>query len=218
MCAAHPATPLPRIQNGSGFTSRQSRGSFGTSSLRAPGACRPSSIVKNVTSVTLPPGRARLATRPSRPDLHRSRIRWESGGRRLGGERAASPPPATITAGRCARIRQPSRQSIVLAFGPAIFDRNVAAVDVARLGAGPGESRASWLHMVQCEALLRYPITGIAGCCARAASGHAAAAPPSSVMNSRRLVCRERSIVRGDGGWVITRPPSRREARSRLGS
>src|SRR5262249_7786954 len=27
----------------------------------------------------------------------------------------------------------------------------------------------------------RNPITGIAGCCARAASGHAAAAPPSSV-------------------------------------
>jgi hypothetical protein len=32
----------------------------------------------------------------------------------------------------------------------------------------------------------RNPITGIAGCCARAASGHAAA-PPSSVMNWRRL-------------------------------
>jgi hypothetical protein len=30
------------------------------------------------------------------------------------------------------------------------------------------------------------PITGIAGCCARAASGHAAA-PPSSVMKSRRF-------------------------------
>src|SRR5262245_687806 len=28
---------------------------------------------------------------------------------------------------------------------------------------------------------------GIAGCCARAASGHAAAAPPRSVMNSRRF-------------------------------
>ena len=36
--------------------------------------------------------------------------------------------------------------------------------------------------------MLRNPITGIAGCCARAASGHAAAAPPSSVMNSRRLM------------------------------
>ena len=34
--------------------------------------------------------------------------------------------------------------------------------------------------------LLRKPIPGIAGCCARALSGHAAAAPPSSVMNSRR--------------------------------
>jgi hypothetical protein len=31
---------------------------------------------------------------------------------------------------------------------------------------------------------LRYPMTGIADCCARAASGHAAAAPQSSVMNS----------------------------------
>jgi hypothetical protein len=30
------------------------------------------------------------------------------------------------------------------------------------------------------------PIAGIAGCCARAVSGHAAA-PPSSVMNSRRF-------------------------------
>src|SRR5215471_1295175 len=33
----------------------------------------------------------------------------------------------------------------------------------------------------------RSPITGIAACCARAASGHGAAAP-TSVMNSRRLI------------------------------
>src|SRR5262245_28402535 len=38
------------------------------------------------------------------------------------------------------------------------------------------------------ERALMNPITGIAGCCARAASGHAAAAPPMSVMNSRRLM------------------------------
>src|SRR5215468_4753350 len=37
------------------------------------------------------------------------------------------------------------------------------------------------------DLLLRNPITGIAGCCARAASGHAAA-PPNSVMKSRRLM------------------------------
>src|SRR5262249_40621389 len=34
----------------------------------------------------------------------------------------------------------------------------------------------------------RKPITGIVGCCARAVSGHAAAALPRSVMNSRRLI------------------------------
>src|SRR5262249_34144476 len=40
------------------------------------------------------------------------------------------------------------------------------------------------------DLLLRYPITGIAGGCARAVSGHAAAAPPSSVMKSRRAIIR----------------------------
>jgi hypothetical protein len=39
---------------------------------------------------------------------------------------------------------------------------------------------------VRADALCKNPITGIAGCCARAASGHAAA-PPSSVTKSRRL-------------------------------
>src|SRR5262245_15255736 len=37
------------------------------------------------------------------------------------------------------------------------------------------------------DAALRNPTTGSTDCCARAASGHAAA-PPSSVMNSRHLV------------------------------
>jgi hypothetical protein len=40
------------------------------------------------------------------------------------------------------------------------------------------------------------PTTGIAVCCARAASGHATAAPPSNVTNSRRLT------------WDIGLPPA----------
>jgi hypothetical protein len=32
------------------------------------------------------------------------------------------------------------------------------------------------------------PITGSVGCCVRAASGHVAAMPPTSVMNSRRWI------------------------------
>jgi hypothetical protein len=34
----------------------------------------------------------------------------------------------------------------------------------------------------------RNPIAGIEGCCAHAEGGHAAAAPPSIAMNSRRLI------------------------------
>src|SRR5260370_1711415 len=51
-----------------------------------------------------------------------------------------------------------------------------------------------------------------------AASARAAAAPPSSDMNARRFVCRESSILRGDGGSVMTVSPSRPEARRRFGS
>src|SRR5262249_45323501 len=54
------------------------------------------------------------------------------------------------------------------------------------------------------------------GCCEHAASGQAVA-PPTSVMNSRLLVCRERSIVRGDEDRIMIRPSSRPEARSLLG-
>ncbi len=47
--------------------------------------------------------------------------------------------------------------------------------------------------------MLIKPITGTAGCCARAACGHAAAAPPSSVMNSRRLI--DRLVGAGEQHW-----------------
>src|SRR3954462_12352683 len=59
----------------------------------------------------------------------------------------------------------------------------------------------------------REPVTAI---CARTVPGEAKA-PLSDSRSSRRLVCRERSIVRGDGGRFTTPPPSRLEARSRLG-
>jgi len=45
------------------------------------------------------------------------------------------------------------------------------------------------------DELLRNPITGIADCCARAASGHVAAAPPINVMNSRRFMCPDATVM-----------------------
>src|SRR3954454_3625297 len=58
------------------------------------------------------------------------------------------------------------------------------------------------------------PTTG--RCCARTAWGKMAP-PPIKPKSARRLVCRERSIVRDDGGRFTTPPPSRLEARSLLG-
>ena len=48
----------------------------------------------------------------------------------------------------------------------------------------------------------RTPITGIAACCARPASGHIAAAPPTSVMKSRRFSS-------GRDVHFMARPPPR---------
>jgi hypothetical protein len=39
------------------------------------------------------------------------------------------------------------------------------------------------------------PTTGIVGCCARTASGHAAAAPPASMMKSLRLTDRDHATA-----------------------
>jgi hypothetical protein len=50
-----------------------------------------------------------------------------------------------------------------------------------------GASSFHLLRRIDCAlAELTKPTTGIADCCARAASGHAAAAPPSVVKNFRR--------------------------------
>src|SRR5262245_5956369 len=46
----------------------------------------------------------------------------------------------------------------------------------------------TFVAMLLGDRVLRNPTTGIAGCCARAANGHATAAPASRAMNSRRLI------------------------------
>ena len=84
------------------------------------------------------------------------------------------------------QIGRQCRQSVVLILRPAIFDRYVLAFDIAGFSQALAE-RGQDVADCPGALVLRKPITGIAGCCARAASGHAAA-PPRSVMNSRRLI------------------------------
>ena len=75
----------------------------------------------------------------------------------------------------------------------AIFDRNILALDEPCFVQAFRKALTRFSKGAS-DVLRRKPTTGIAGCCARAATGHVVAAPPSSVMNSRRRM------------WSITLP------------
>jgi hypothetical protein len=75
-------------------------------------------------------------------------------------------------------------QPVELIFGPSVFDRNVLALDIAGVLQTLAK-RAQAVGEPSYDTPPRKLITGIAGCCARVASGQPAAAPMSRVMNSR---------------------------------
>ena len=110
-------------------------------------------------------------------------------GRRFCCQRCRSATRRTITATwrRTSSAASAGNRSY-LALRPAIFDRHVLALDIAGFAQALAERAQTVRGTRPADSPLRNPITGIAGCCARAASGHAAAAPPRSVMNSRRLI------------------------------
>jgi hypothetical protein len=59
------------------------------------------------------------------------------------------------------------------------------------------------IHWLVADAVLEFknPMVGsFEGCCARAASGHAVAAPPRSVINSRRLIAYPEAQDRAPNG------------------
>ena len=98
---------------------------------------------------------------------------------------------------------------------PAVFDLDIVALDITDFAEPLPEQRDDTAGL-----------TGAAVRHADATPGSAVAAlwpaatnrpPTRTAKTSRRLVCRERSIVRDDGGRFTTPPPSRLEARSRLG-
>ena len=161
---------------------------FGTSWRSSSSRFGSNCAAKKLTPVTLPPGRLRLATRPSLTGIAAGREdNRNRRGRGLGRQRRRVVPDdhGHRPANQFGRQR---RQPIGLIFRPAVFDRDVLALDEA------GFLQALAERLTRCVAsandvLRRKPITGIA-CCARAASGSSAgaAAPPSSAMNARRLM------------------------------
>ena len=186
-----------------GLTSTATRAAPGTSSRRSSSRFAANSPLKKLIPVRLPPGRARLATRPSLTGssataktmgivvvaalaANAARDLRSRRSRRPVGEPDRPPAPAAD--------RFDSRPSGIRS--PRSRPRH------SRCPSGPGEMRADGPRSRQAMWLSRNPITGIAGCCARAASGHAAAAPPSSVMNSRRRSHSITSSARGEQRWA----------------
>jgi len=84
------------------------------------------------------------------------------------------------------QIGRKCRKTIKVALRRAELDCHILTLGIAGFVQAGMKSRdllAALLQMIR-----RPPITGTAGCCVRAASGHVAAAPPKSVMNLRRLM------------------------------
>src|SRR6516162_3508940 len=170
-----------------GFISIATRTAAGTSSRRSPSRFAFTSAVKKLIPVALLPGRARLATRPS--------LTGSSGTLKAIGSvcvaalaATAAPLPDAAIALTCRRTRSaassgnrssrsPAKRYSIATFCPSTFPVSARPRRNASKRCPPDPSSRG----------LRNPITGIVGCCARATTGHAAAAPPSSVMNSRRF-------------------------------
>ena len=147
----------------------------------------PSTFMKLVTPVTLLPGRLKLFTSPT---LTGSSPTTKTTGIVLVAPFAANaagnvcvamtaglrPTRSAARAGSrstCPFARRDSKGTLLPSGKPPSFSplRNAGSNGVNDSADPP----------------IRIPITGAAGSCARTPSGHAAAAPPSSVMNSRRL-------------------------------
>src|SRR5262249_30205466 len=115
-----------------GLTSTPKRSADGRSSRSNPNPFAPSSVIKKFTPVALPPGRAKLATRPS---LTGSSLMLNTTGIVLVASFTASAatglPGVAITVSD--QIGYQVRQPIVLALCEAILDRDVLTLNEARV-------------------------------------------------------------------------------------
>ena len=143
-----------------------------------------------VTPVTLPPGRLRLATSPSSTGS-------AAVSKTIGMVVVAAFAASAAGVGRPRQSQSPDAERdrppapAVDRFGPPPSDIRSprSGHRRSRPRSALGRKAVRWPRVIWAEAArLRNPITGSAGCCARAASGQAAAAPPNSAMNSRRLI------------------------------
>ena len=136
--------------------------------------------------MTLPPGRARLATKPlptGSPATANT-----IGMTDVACFAATTAVPAVTMTSTLSRTNS-AAISAKRSLRPSAQRYSIATVRPSIQPSSRSRCTKAAVHGPQAEGVAapKNPMVGsFAGCCARAASGHAAAAPPSSVMNSRR--------------------------------
>jgi hypothetical protein len=185
-----------------GFTSTATMVAAGTSSCTSSSRFSPSAAVKKLMPVALPPGRLRLATRPN----------WTGS---LAVVKTIGIVDVAAFAANDALMKLATitpagwRTSSAASAGSRSLSLRAQRYWISRLRPSsypvslkPRRNAATRCPIVSGEVGLKKPITRVPGCtlesprwplaslasAARAASGHAAAAPPSSAMKSRRLI------------------------------
>ena len=145
-------------------------------------------MTRKLTPVTLPPGRLRLATRPSRTGS----IPLTN---TIGTVVVAAFAASAVMAIAHDHVDRPAdqvgnqgRQPVWPIVRIVKFDRDVLALDEAFLLQALAQRRLEIRETGRRGVPATYPTTGSAGCCVRAARGQeAAAAPLARAMKSRRL-------------------------------
>src|ERR1700757_2799461 len=133
----------------------------------------------------------------NKPELHGiaadTEHDWDGGGRSLRRKSRGRAGCDDHGHSKLDEVNRQRRQSISLVSRPAIFNHNVAAFNVAGFVQAPPETvQPGGVGLRRPE--FRYPITGMAACCARAANGHAAALP-GVTKNSRPRIPRRSCFI-----------------------
>ena len=176
-----------------------------------------SSTPIKVIPVRFPSGRPRLDTKPaltgSEAVVNTIGIVFVAA---IAARMATSPAPAQMTA--ALRLTRSAAMAGSRSNWPSAQRYSMATL---RPSAKPASPRPRWnptMRSVHCAAdtPCRTPITGTAGCCARAASGPASV-PPSSVMNSRRFIAPPCTQAHAKFRLMQLRPSNQESALSEMG-
>ena len=150
----------------------------------------------NDRPVILPPGRARLTTKPlPSGSSAKAKTIGMTDVACFAARTAAPPVTMTSTLSRTNSAAMSAKRSL----RPSPQRYSIATVRPSIQPSSRSRCTKAAVHWFWAEGVVvpKNPIVGsLPACCARAASGQEAATPPSSVMNSRRLIQSPRLRVR----------------------